>query len=113
MDRHGIPLAFKLFPGNESEKVHMRPILKRRKKEFSKTRTIIVADRGLNTSDNIYFINENNKGDNNPGDGYLYRDYRILKWVRSDYYDARENISAQQNTYQQPPQERTAALQLF
>ncbi len=26
MDRKGIPLAFDLFPGNESEKVHMRPL---------------------------------------------------------------------------------------
>lgn len=72
MDRNGIPLAFELFPGNESEKVHMRPILNRVKKDFGDTRTIIVADRGLNTSDNIYFINGDNKGDNNQRDGYVY-----------------------------------------
>lgn len=72
MDRNGIPLAFDLFPGNESEKVHMRPILNRVKKEFTNTRTIIVADRGLNTSDNIYFINGDNKGDSNQRDGYVY-----------------------------------------
>lgn len=72
MDRNGIPLAFELFPGNESEKIHMRPLLNRVKKDFSNTRTIIVADRGLNTSDNIYFINGDNKGDNNQRDGYVY-----------------------------------------
>ena len=54
MDRNGIPLAYDLFPGNESEKVHMRPIVNRLKQEYSHTRTIFVADRGLNTSDNIY-----------------------------------------------------------
>lgn len=50
----------------------MRPILDRVKKDFSNTRTIIVADRGLNTSDNIYFINGDNKGENNQRDGYVY-----------------------------------------
>lgn len=72
IDRNGIPLAYDLFPGNESEKVHMRPILNRVKTEFSDSRTIIVADRGLNTSDNIYFINGDNKGDVNKRDGYVY-----------------------------------------
>lgn len=72
MDRNGIPLAFDLFPGNESEKVHMRPIVNRIKAEFTNSRIIFVADRGLNTSDNIYFLNGDNKGDNNQRDGYVY-----------------------------------------
>lgn len=92
MDKNGIPLAFDLFPGNESEKVHMRPILDRVKKEFSNTRTIIVADRGLNTSDNIYFINGDNKGENNQRDGYVYgqsvrgADAEFKKWVLGGGY---------------------------
>ena len=61
MDRNGIPIAYDLFPGNESEKVHMRPIINRVKKEFEDCRVIYVADRGLNTSDNIYKINGDNK----------------------------------------------------
>lgn len=72
IDRNGIPLAYDLFPGNESEKVHMRPILNRVKEDFSGGRTIIVADRGLNTSDNIYFINGDNRGEINNRDGYVY-----------------------------------------
>ncbi len=72
MDRTGIPLAFELFPGNESEKVHMRPIINRIKNEFSDSRIIFVADRGLNTSDNIYYLNGDNKGDINTRDGYVY-----------------------------------------
>ena len=92
MDRNGIPLAYDLFPGNESEKVHMRPILNRVKNEFSDTRTIIVADRGLNTSDNIYFINGDNKGDINDRDGYVYgqsvrgADKEFKTWVLSEGY---------------------------
>lgn len=72
MDKSGIPIAYDLFPGNESEKVHMRPVINRIKKEFSDTRIIFVADRGLNASDNIYYLNGNNKGDYNPRDGYVY-----------------------------------------
>ena len=71
-DRNGIPLAFELFPGNESEKLHLRPTVKRVKKDYSDTRVIYVADRGLNTSDNIFFINGDNKEDYNPMDGYVY-----------------------------------------
>jgi transposase len=88
-DRNGIPLAYDLFPGNESEKVHMRPIIKRIKDEYTDCRIIFVADRGLNTSDNIYFINGNNKGENNQRDGYVYgqsvrgADEEFKKWVLS------------------------------
>lgn len=72
MDRNGIPIAYDLFPGNESEKVHMRPIINRVKNENEDTRVIFVADRGLNTSDNIYWLNGDNKKDENKRDGYVY-----------------------------------------
>ena len=92
MDRKGIPLAFDLFPGNESEKVHMRPLINRIKKDFTDTRIIFVADRGLNTSDNIYYLNGDNKGDCNQRDGYVYgqsvrgADAEFKKWVLSKGY---------------------------
>lgn len=92
MDRNGIPLAFDLFPGNESEKVHMRPIINRVKNQFSDTRIIFVADRGLNTSDNIYYLNGDNKGDMNEQDGYVYgqsvrgADAEFREWVLSSGY---------------------------
>lgn len=72
MDRNGIPVAFDLFAGNESEKVHMRPIVNRLKKQYTAGRVIFVADRGLNTSDNIYYLNGDNKSDSNQSDGYVY-----------------------------------------
>ena len=92
MDKNGIPLAFDLFPGNESEKVHMRPIINRVKSQFGSGRVIFVADRGLNTSDNIYFLNGDNKADHNPRDGYVYgqsvrgADAEFKAWVlKGDY----------------------------
>ena len=92
MDKDGIPLAFDLFPGTESEKVHMRPIINRVKSQFGSGRVIFVADRGLNTSDNIYFLNGDNKADHNPRDGYVYgqsvrgADAEFKAWVlKGDY----------------------------
>lgn len=92
MDRNGIPVAYDLFPGNESEKVHMRPIINRVKQELGCGRIIFVADRGLNTSDNIYWLNGDNKGDTNKRDGYVYgqsvrgADAEFRSWVLSDGY---------------------------
>lgn len=92
MDKNGIPLAFDLFPGNESEKLHMRPIINRVKNQLGSGRVIFVADRGLNTSDNIYFLNGDNKADYNPRDGYVYgqsvrgADAEFKEWVLGDGY---------------------------
>ena len=70
----------------------MRPIINRVKERFENCRIIYVADRGLNTSDNIYWLNGDNKGDYNPRDGYVYgqsvrgADAEFKSWVLSDSY---------------------------
>lgn len=92
MDKNGIPVAYDLFPGNESEKVHMRPIVKRLKRDCDDCRVIYVADRGLNTSDNIYWLNGDNKCENNQRDGYVYgqsirgADAQFKEWVLAGGY---------------------------
>ena len=106
MDRTGIPLAYELFPGNDSEKLHMLPIIKRAKRDFGFARTICVADRGLNTSDNIYYLNGNNKKDDNPLDGYVYgqsvrgADAEFKKWAitQSGYIDTKINDEQDDDT---------------
>ena len=55
MDADGLPMAYHLFPGNESEKTSLNPILGKTKRTFELDKVIIVADRGLNTSDNIFY----------------------------------------------------------
>lgn len=87
MDKTGIPLSYDLFPGNESEKVHMLPIINRTRVQYGIGRIIIVADRGLNTSDNIYLLNGKNDADDNPRDGYVYgqsvrgADAEFKEWI--------------------------------
>ena len=72
MDKIGIPLSYDLFPGNESEKLQMRPALKSTKAKYGIKKTIIVADRGQNTSDNLVFIAGKNDDDHTNHDGYVY-----------------------------------------
>ena len=70
MDASDIPLAYDIFPGNESEKLSLRPIVKRTKGKLNLGRIVVVADRGLNTSDNIFYLA--GKNDKQCMDGYIY-----------------------------------------
>lgn len=69
MDATDLPIGYDLFPGNESEKLSLKPIVKRLKTSCNIERTIVVADRGLNTSDNIFYLAGKN---DKKLDGYIY-----------------------------------------
>ena len=93
MDSSDIPLAYDLFPGNESEKNSLIPILNRTKKNFELGRTIVVADRGLNTSDNVIQIAGLTLEQSLKKNGYVYgqsvrgADEEFKNWVlkQEDY----------------------------
>lgn len=93
MDSNGIPMAFHTFSGNESEKTNMLPAVQRGKKDYEIGRIIVVADRGLNTSDNTSILSGTNASDEKNNDGYVYgqsirgADSEFKKWVlESDGY---------------------------
>lgn len=65
MDTKGIPVSYDLFPGNTNDCETLMPILDKVKKDYEVGRIIIVADKGVNTADNIAFILAR-------GDGYVY-----------------------------------------
>jgi len=65
LDSLGLPLAYHLFPGNESEKLSLNPLLNRLKEDFGLGRLVVVADKGLNCGDNIAFQVA-------QGNGYIY-----------------------------------------
>lgn len=87
MDPNGIPMAFHTFSGNESEKTNMLPAIQRVKKDYEIGRIIVVADRGLNTSDNTSVLSGGNASDEKNNDGYVYgqsirgADTEFKKWV--------------------------------
>ncbi len=66
LDAEQIPLAMKMFPGNESEKPVMRETIREMKeKNGIAGKTIQVADKGLNCAKNICEAIES-------GDGYIF-----------------------------------------
>ena len=72
MDSNGIPMAFNTFSGGESEKTNMLPAIRRAKRDLDIERIIVVADRGLNTSDNTALLSGKNHDDMKNNDGYIY-----------------------------------------
>jgi transposase len=65
LDTDSLPITYKLFPGNTHDSQTLMPILADLKKRFETKRIIIVADKGLNSGDNIVFNTA-------LGDGYIY-----------------------------------------
>ena len=55
MDKQSIPLSYKLFPGNTHDSQTLMPVLAEIVKEYGAKRIITVADKGLNSGDNIVF----------------------------------------------------------
>ncbi len=56
IDDQGIPIAYRLFPGNHIDQTTLRPALKKSINKFNFGRVIIVADGGLNSDKNIAHI---------------------------------------------------------
>ncbi len=65
MDNNGLPITYKLFSGNTNDCNTLIPVLMDIRKEYGIGRMVVVADKGLNTGENIAcnLI---------QGDGYVY-----------------------------------------
>lgn len=62
MDSNNIPVAMKVYPGNTSDSLTLKPALNDVKREFGLGRLVLVADKGLNSASNIDLICNNNDG---------------------------------------------------
>ena len=85
LDANHIPIDIKIYPGNESEKIHFTDVIKEMKvKNKISGKTIYVADKGLNTGQNIWTCLENKNG-------YIYSksikgsDSTTKQYVQNDY----------------------------
>lgn len=56
VDTNGIPINYRLFPGNNPDKTTLIPALGKIQRDYSLGRIIVVADKGLTTGDNIWYI---------------------------------------------------------
>jgi transposase len=70
MDADGIPLHYKLFPGNTVDKDTFRPVIGEIRRNYDTGRIIVVADMGIITGDNIYYLQGKEKGRN--FNGYVF-----------------------------------------
>ncbi|HFU3805384.1 TPA: IS1634 family transposase, partial [Streptococcus suis] len=65
MDTNGIPISYKLFRGNQTDPVTYLPAVEEVKKQFGIDRTVVVADKAMNSKTNVSAMLE-------QGDGWLF-----------------------------------------
>ena len=91
LDKQGFPISYNLFPGNTSEKETLVPEIKKIKRRHNIDKVIVVADRGLNCSDNM-IKTAGIDLDKNNRDGYVYgqsvrgADQEFKEWILKDDY---------------------------
>jgi transposase len=56
MDKDGVPLHYELFPGNRLDKETFRSVIGDVRKNYGTGRIVAVADMGVITGDNIYYL---------------------------------------------------------
>ena len=115
MDKDGIPITYQLYPGNTNDCSTLLPVLKDARERYHLGRTIVVADKGLNTSNNIAALILD-------GHGYVFSqsvrgaDAELKTWVLDDTgYKGSETFKvkscqANKTTYIQGPDGKTVKV---
>jgi len=91
VDKQSIPIAYDLFPGNTHDSQTLMPAMQKIKKKYGAERIVVVADKGLNSGDNIAFNTV-------LGDGYIFSksvrgaSEEFKQWILSetDYKEGKE-----------------------
>lgn len=81
MDDNGLPINMQVFSGNTSDSKTLPPVMSEIKKNYGLDRIIVVADKGMNCSENLDMIVNN-------GDGYMVS--QILRGKKGKRYQ--ENL---------------------
>ena len=83
IDDNGIPIAYRLFPGNNIDQTTLRPAMRKTIDNMNFGRVIIVADGGLNSGPNLAHILDG-------GNGYIVSkstkksDKTVKAWILDD-----------------------------
>lgn len=77
MDSNKLPVRMQVFPGNTSDSSTYLPMIKSLKEHYGYERIISVADKGMNSLNNLSYIHFN-------GDGYVFS--QILKGKKGTRY---------------------------
>jgi len=65
LDKSSIPITYRMFSGNTHDSQTLMPMLKEIRKKYNVDRIVVVADKALNSGDNIAF-------NTILGDGYIF-----------------------------------------
>jgi transposase len=65
MDKNSLPISYKMFPGNMHDSQTLMPMLTEIKKTYGVKKVVVVADKALNSGDNIAY-------NTILGDGYVF-----------------------------------------
>ena len=65
LDSDAIPITYRLFAGNTHDSQTMMPLMQESRKTYGLGRVIVVADKGLNSGDNVAFLMA-------KGDGFIF-----------------------------------------
>jgi len=74
-DANGVPISYRLFPGNTADCATMIPVLADMKRDHGLERVVAVADKGLNCSENIAAAAA-------AGDGFVFS--QSIRGTKSD-----------------------------
>ncbi|NLM66337.1 MAG: IS1634 family transposase, partial [Enterococcus sp.] len=93
IDADGIPLHYRLYPGNIVDKETFRPAIGEIRRNYDTGKVIVVADMGIITGDNIYYLLGDEKGNNL--NGYIFsfsvrggtQDFKEYVCSNSEYVD--------------------------
>ncbi|MGZ9453844.1 IS1634 family transposase [Mycoplasma sp. AC157] len=105
-DNEGIPIFYKLFPGNTADVNTLIPFFAELKEKFTINKIIVVADRGMSSAQNIKFLEANNidfiisyraKVSSKKYKEYLLNQSDYIKISDSFKYKEREMISVYEN----------------
>lgn len=102
LDSQGFPISYNIFPGNTSEKETLIPEIHNIKRRHNIDKVIVVADRGLNCSDNMVGLSGINLDKKNR-DGYIYgqsirgADKEFKEWVLKENYRVDKIIDEDSN----------------
>lgn len=106
MDTNGIPLHYELFEGNVLDKQTFRSIIGEVRRNYNTGRIIAVADMGIITGDNIYYLVGGEKREK-PLNGYVFSfsvrggtdAFRKYVLDRTGYLDKKGNAADENSEY--------------
>lgn len=75
IDNNGLPVSYKLFPGNTQDKTTFKNVLENDIEDMNLGKIVVVADNGMNTQENKYLITE-------QGNGYIVSKSVKKSWTK-------------------------------